>query len=126
MSKKELMVKSLGELICRIRKERRLSQDDLAKMANISQMTIQRLEASEVGIRLDNLIAIAGALDMSLTDLFKEIEGTKNRKKAGYESRWHRITTKADELTGVERDWLAGILEEALKSPWGKKAVQKD
>jgi transcriptional regulator with XRE-family HTH domain len=125
VSKNTLALKSLGEVLFRIRKEKQLSQDDLGKLAGTSQMTIKRLESSEVGTRLDNLIAVAYALEMNLTDLFREVEGNKASKKTNPNSKWGRVMTRIDELTSTEREWLASVLEDVLKSPWNEKVTFK-
>ncbi len=124
MIKKDLALKSLGEVLFRLRKEKQFSQDELGKLAGTSQMTIKRLESSEVGTRLDNLIAVAYALDTNLTDLFREVEGSKLSKKAN-SSRWGRVVNRIDELTSTEREWIAVVVEDILNSPWNEKILPK-
>lgn len=122
MSDSELMMKSLGEVLHRIRKERKLTQDELGKLTGTSQMTVKRLEASAVGTRLDNLVAVADALKVNLSDLFLEIEGKPSQKKK-FESKWDTIVDKVNSLTATERNWFADVIEEIFQNPW---RVEKD
>ena len=112
----ELILKSLGEVIARLRKEKKLTQEELGKMTGTSQMTIKRLESATVGTRVDNLVAIASALDVRLTDLFQEIEGLKRLPKSRG-SKWDQLKDKVDDMTAIERKWLSEVLEKILVYP---------
>lgn len=55
-----------------IRKERKLSQRDLAEMTGYNQSTIQRAEAMKEGVRIEIYLAIADALRVQIGDLFAD------------------------------------------------------
>ena len=57
------MNKGIGKKIIELRKEQRLTQEDLADLAGVSTRTIQRIEQDEVQPRGDTLNALAVALD---------------------------------------------------------------
>lgn len=55
-----------------LRKLRRLTQADLAHLANITQPTVSRAEKGDDGTTLGVFRAIAAALNVPLSDLFTE------------------------------------------------------
>ena len=55
-----------------LRKAKGLTQDDLASMIGVEQPTISRFERGEDGITLRLIKDIAGALNVSVADLFAE------------------------------------------------------
>lgn len=115
--KTTLILKSLGEAIYRLRKEKKLSQEELGKATGSSQMTVKRLESATVGTRIDNLVSIADSLGVKLTDLFAQIEGVTDWKSSD-KTKWGTIQKKINSLTATEREWLAKVIDEILESPW--------
>lgn len=115
--KTTLILKSLGEAIYRLRKEKKMSQEELGKATGSSQMTVKRLESATVGTRIDNLVSIADALGVKLTDLFAQIEGVTEWKPSD-KTKWATIQKKVASLTATEREWIAGVIDEILASPW--------
>lgn len=117
--KNALILKSLGEVIFRLRKEKKMTQEELGKMTGTSQMTVKRLESAAVGTRIDNLVSIADALGLKLTELFAQIEGVSGSSASeDGESKWSGVKQRVDGLTATEREWLAGVVDEVLQSPW--------
>ena len=57
-------------LVWRIRKMRHLTLQELSEKCNISKTTINNIENGKVSPRLDQLEAIAKALNVRITDLF--------------------------------------------------------
>lgn len=69
---------SLGLRIRKLRKEKGLSQSELANMINKDQQSIQRLEKGKINPSIIYLIEIAMGLDSNVSDL---INGLGHRQK---------------------------------------------
>ncbi len=68
-SKKEILIK-FGENVRDIRKEKGLSQEQLAFKADLHRTYIGMIERAEKNITLVNIEKIANALTISINDLF--------------------------------------------------------
>jgi len=115
--KNTLILKSLGELVYKLRKEKKMTQEELGKRTGTSQMTVKRLESATVGTRIDNLVSITDALGIKLTDLFSQIEGVE-KTKVSKEGSWESIQNRVAGLTATEREWVAHTIEKVLNNPW--------
>ena len=62
-------IKLFGSHLRRLREERDLSQQNLANIAGVAKITIQRIENSKYSPTLDMLITLAEALDITLKEL---------------------------------------------------------
>jgi DNA-binding XRE family transcriptional regulator len=62
-------IKAFGTHLRKIREENELSQQQLADMADVAKITIQRIENAKYSVTLDVLISIAKALNIPLRDL---------------------------------------------------------
>ncbi len=60
-----------GLRLRKLRNEKSYSQQHLADIANISKLTIQRIENAKYAVTLDTLISISKALEISLSDLLQ-------------------------------------------------------
>jgi transcriptional regulator with XRE-family HTH domain len=69
--KKKDIKKTLGQNIALLRKEKGLSQSQLAYDAEIDISTLSRLERGNLNVTLDVLIKIALILEISVADLFE-------------------------------------------------------
>ena len=69
-TKKEILIK-FGETVRNIRKEKGLSQEQLAFKADLHRTYIGMIERAEKNITLLNIEKIANALTVSINDLFK-------------------------------------------------------
>ncbi len=61
----------LGRRLSDLREKRGLSQTQLADMAEIGRAHLSQIENGAVAARVDTLYAIAGALELSLSELFR-------------------------------------------------------
>ena len=59
-------LRAFGQRIAKLRKDRGLSQFQLAYQANVSHTTLLRLEQGRAAPRIDTLIQILAPLDMTL------------------------------------------------------------
>jgi transcriptional regulator with XRE-family HTH domain len=63
-------VASVGARLRRLRRERKLSQSDLARQIGIQQSDLSRMEKGEYRVSLDNLFKLLGALGVSVSEFF--------------------------------------------------------
>ena len=68
--RKEAIHVKIGEIIKQYRKEKRMSQEMLARQTGISTMSIRRYESGERKIRADDLRRISQILHIPLSALF--------------------------------------------------------
>ncbi len=71
--KKEILIQ-FGDKVRKIRKEKRLSQEELSFKANLHRTYIGMIERAEKNITLVNIEKIANALEVSINDLFDEYD----------------------------------------------------
>ena len=69
--KKEEELKQLGERIRKIRKEKGITQVELANSIGKDQQSIQRLEAGNINPTYFYLLEVAEGLEINLLNLFK-------------------------------------------------------
>lgn len=68
-----------GSNVRRIRKSIGLSQEKLAEKIGIHRTYIGSIERGERNVSLNNIVAIAQALDTSISDLFDGIKVTSSK-----------------------------------------------
>lgn len=61
----------LGRRLSELRDKRGLSQIQLADMAEIGRAHLSQIENGAVAARIDTLYAIAGAMELTLEELFR-------------------------------------------------------
>jgi len=67
---KEPILLAFGQRVQKLRKERNLSQEQLADLASVHRTYIGMIERAEKNITLCNIERIAKALELSIKDLF--------------------------------------------------------
>ena len=65
------IILALGLRVKQLRAEKKWSQQTLADVANVTKITLQRIELGKVSARLDIIASIASALDVPLVELLK-------------------------------------------------------
>lgn len=65
----EILIK-FGERVRQLRKEKRMSQEELADKANLHRTYIGMIERAEKNVTLINIEKIAKALEVSIQDFF--------------------------------------------------------
>jgi len=71
MKSNEKILINFGEIVRKIRKEKGLSQEQLAFKADLHRTYIGMIERAEKNITLINIEKIANALEVNLETLFK-------------------------------------------------------
>jgi transcriptional regulator with XRE-family HTH domain len=100
----------------RIRKERGLSQQRLADLANVDKVTIVHIEGGKVSPKVETLEKLAAALEVDLADLFPKAQaplfpelpdpGTQEQRRVVWES----TAKDARRLRETGRDRLEELL----------------
>ena len=67
------VTEKFGNRIRTLRKERGLSQEDLAELSGLDRTYISGIERGLRNVALRNIAALAQALGVSLADLFEDI-----------------------------------------------------
>ncbi len=70
----DILLKRFGHVVRERRLERNLSQEELADVCCLHRTYISDIELGKRNLSLTNIDKVAAALNMSLSELFKEIE----------------------------------------------------
>ncbi len=73
MPNKTKILTAFGEIVREKRKEKGLSQEDLAFKADLHRTYIGMIERAEKNITLENINKIAKALEMPISELIKNL-----------------------------------------------------
>lgn len=73
MNSNSYILKKFGERVRQLRKEKEISQEELADRAGLHRTYIGMIERAEKNITLINIEKIANALEVDLTELLKRI-----------------------------------------------------
>jgi transcriptional regulator with XRE-family HTH domain len=74
MPSKTPLLYSFGDILREKRKEKKMSQEDLAFKADLHRTYIGMLERAEKNITLENINKLAKALDLSVSELLKDLK----------------------------------------------------
>lgn len=66
-------LKKFGLRVSKLRSNKSLTQEGLAEATNLDRMTVAFIEGGRRWPRLETLIALANALDVKLSDFFKDL-----------------------------------------------------
>ncbi len=66
-----VLLKRFGKRIAKLRKEKELTQQQLAEKVNMSVVAIAYIETGKRWVRLSTLYKIANALDVDISELLK-------------------------------------------------------
>ena len=73
MAENVSVTEKFGQRIRRLRKERGLSQEDLAELSGLDRTYISGIERGVRNVALRNIEALAQALGVSISDLFEDV-----------------------------------------------------
>lgn len=74
--------KSLGEMLAKIRKQKKLSYEDLAKKASVAAQLVEDIEKGVVSPSIGAVKSIAHALDTPLSEFFEQAGLTEEEMEA--------------------------------------------
>jgi transcriptional regulator with XRE-family HTH domain len=75
---KPAQVELVGRKIRQLRRQRKLTQVELAERIGIHQSDLSRMEQGEYKVGLDTLLKILATFDLSMGDFFEEGNRTEN------------------------------------------------
>ena len=102
----------IGNLVRKLRKEKGLTQEELAERANLHPKYIGTIERGEIDIRIKNLLKITDALEIGLSEFFKGLPSKFDTEKIPMISEWLALIEDADTKT-VEK--LIAVNKEMLR-----------
>ncbi|MEJ9151578.1 MULTISPECIES: helix-turn-helix transcriptional regulator [Bacillus] len=101
----------IGERIRTFRKEKGLSQEELADIANLHATYIGQLERGEKNATLESIEKVARALEISLEDLFRSIHPNPNSQEYTLSQIITRLQTQSIENQKIFLHLLEVLLE---------------
>ena len=105
--------KDLGKRLSELRKERGLTQVQLAELSDCSQQLIASYEAGRLNIPVWRLLSIADALGLSLDDILKGPPSNASRKR-GPASKLERLTDQINKLPRSRQRFVVEMIENAV------------
>lgn len=105
----------LGARIAQLRKERNVTQVQLADALSVSQQTFQAYEVGRRRIPVSALPVVARTLSVSLEELFGEAEAVAAApRKRGPAPRWQQQIEAISKLPKTQQRFVAQVLESVL------------
>jgi transcriptional regulator with XRE-family HTH domain len=104
---------ALGQNIADARKQKGLTQLELAEILGLTQQGVAYMERSATSLKPEQLIAIAEALDTSTDFLLGR--KTKQTRGSGPEGRGRRLFEAASKLPRSKREKVYDVLESFVK-----------
>jgi transcriptional regulator with XRE-family HTH domain len=88
----------VGSRIRALRKDRELTQADLASRIGIQQSDLCRMENGEYKVSLETLFRILSVFEMNIAEFFhEEVPGTLRERDAEILRQFHRLTPRGQE-----------------------------
>ena len=84
-SERVLMAKVIGEYIVSLRKDKEISQEDLARNSGLNQRSLRRIETGEVSVTVYSLNKVLQVLDEDITVFWRKVR--KNLELMGEEEK---------------------------------------
>lgn len=104
----------LGARIAQLRKNRNVTQVQLAEALNVSQQTFQAYEVVRRRIPVSALPVVAHTLSVSLEELFGETESVATPRKRGPVPRWQQQIEAIARLPKTQQRFSAQMLDTVL------------
>jgi transcriptional regulator with XRE-family HTH domain len=108
-------VAAIGSRLRELRKERGLTQAELARQIGIQQSDLSRMEKGEYRVSLDNLFKILGVFDLDLADFFGEQQDTTAQERQPLSRQDMKILHLLRELSPEGRAEVQEFLEFKLR-----------
>ena len=108
-------VAAIGCRLRELRKERGLTQAELARQIGIQQSDLSRMEKGEYRVSLDNLFKILGVFDLDLADFFGRQHATTEQERQPLSRRDMKILHLLRELSPEGRAEVQEFLEFKLR-----------
>jgi len=108
-------VAAIGSRLRRLRKERGLTQAELARQIGIQQSDLSRMEQGEYRVSLDNLFKILAVFDLDLADFFREKQVTAGQRSQPLSRQDMKVLHLLRELSPEGRAEVQEFLEFKLR-----------
>ena len=108
-------VAAVGSRLRCLRKERGLTQAELARQIGIQQSDLSRMEKGEYRVSLDNLFKILSAFDLDLADFFGGQQAATEQERQPLSRRDMKILHLLRELSPEGRAEVQEFLEFKLR-----------
>jgi transcriptional regulator with XRE-family HTH domain len=105
----------VGRRLRRLRRERGLTQAELARQIGIQQSDLSRMEQGEYRVSLDNLFKILGVFDLDLAEFFGEQQATAEQQRQSLSREDMKILHLLRELSPEGRAEVQEFLEFKLR-----------
>jgi transcriptional regulator with XRE-family HTH domain len=112
-----------GKRLAQIRKERRLTQNQLAELLDVQAPVISRWENGVSKPQLDYVVRVAQTLEVSFDDLL----GDGNRPEPTFEIRNRRLkelTLHVDRLDPQDQDVICHVMDSLIRKEQMKAIVE--
>ncbi len=101
---------SIGKRIQEFRKAKKLTQEKLAEMIDLSTNHLSAIERGMYSIKLDTLVQIINILGVSADDIFCDVIDN------GYKARATRLSEMMEKLSPEEQDKIFAVVEVMIKN----------
>jgi transcriptional regulator with XRE-family HTH domain len=108
-------VAAIGSRLRRLRKERGLTQAELARQIGIQQSDLSRMEKGEYRVSLDNLFKILGVFDLDLADFFGDRQEQSENERVPLSRQDMKVLHLLRELSPEGRAEVQEFLEFKLR-----------
>ena len=108
-------VAAIGSRLRELRKERGLTQAELARQIGIQQSDLSRMEKGEYRVSLDNLFKILGVFDLDLADFFGDQQEKSELEQQPLSREDMKILHLLRELSPEGRSEIQEFLEFKLR-----------
>ena len=108
-------VAAIGGRLRRLRKERGLTQAELARQIGIQQSDLSRMEKGEYRVSLDNLFKILSVFDLDLADFFGDQQMTAEQERQPLSRQDMKVLHLLRELSPEGRAEVQEFLEFKLR-----------
>jgi transcriptional regulator with XRE-family HTH domain len=108
-------VAAVGSRLRRLRKERGLTQAELARQIGIQQSDLSRMEKGEYRVSLDNLFKILAVFDLDLADFFADGGASADLKRQPLSREDMKVLHLLRELSPEGRAEVQEFLEFKLR-----------
>jgi transcriptional regulator with XRE-family HTH domain len=118
-------VAAIGSRLRRLRKERGLTQAELARQIGIQQSDLSRMEKGEYRVSLDNLFKILGVFDLDLADFFGDQQAAAEQERMPLSREDMKVLHLMRELSPEGRAEVQEFLEFKLRKERQEKRSLK-
>ena len=111
----KVFYQTLGQRMARLRKDKGITQVQLAETVGIAQQTLAHYEVGRLRLAVTTLAAIARALDVSVEELIEEQPTGNARSKRGPASKLQQQLEQVSSLPRAKQQFVIQMLDTVLQ-----------